>query len=225
MHDAIETIERAGYKAHIVPDMDPASPAEWDNVGALAYDIRGAYLNRDDLPSDHYGIGRFTDTCWNCGGTGEVDGDGPPLRCEACDATGYATDGEEIAKRIRGAVVCLPVYAYDGRLGTVLEIADEWESANGWIYATHESVETCIGTDATGDHIVAALESELKTWQQWAQGDVYGVEIYDPAGNMVDSCYGFYGIEYAIEEARGMLDTEEIRTLEANPGLSDIIIN
>jgi len=62
----------------------------------------------------------------------------------------------------------------------------------------------------------------LSALHQWCQGDVFVVEIVDPAGEHVDSCGGFYGFDYALEEAARMLDIDAVRLLEANPGLADL---
>jgi hypothetical protein len=109
------------------------------------------------------------------------------------------------------AVVIVPVRSWDDRMGTELREADGWDEATGWIYATAESIEECIGKDATDEEVRAALVSELEAWQQWAQGDVYGVVVRDPDGGVVDSCWGMYGDEYAMEEAERML-TDAIDT-------------
>src|SRR5207237_1293642 len=62
-----------------------------------------------------------------------------------------------------------------------------------------------IGSDATDDEVRAALAAELVEWQQWAQGEVYGVTVKDQTGAVVDSCWGMYGFDYAHEEAERML--------------------
>lgn len=104
------------------------------------------------------------------------------------------------------ACVVLPVRAWDDRNGTELTIADGWHEADGWIYATDASVAETMGEAADRAMIAAALESELREWVKWAQGDVYGVTVTNPEGAEVDACWGFYGMDYAEEEARRMLD-------------------
>lgn len=48
----------------------------------------------------------------------------------------------------------------------------------------------------------------LETWNSYLSGDVYGIvkETYNKDKNQVDydSCWGFYGHEYALEELKGM---------------------
>ena len=48
--------------------------------------------------------------------------------------------------------------------------------------------------------ITNALRDELDVWRQYLEGDVYGYMIEDASGEHIDSCWGFYGREYAIQE-------------------------
>lgn len=223
MYDAIEVIERAGFKASIYYDQDAQSPDDWCTVGTLCYDTRGASHNRNLLPRDPYEYGMFRDHCDQCdGGVVDQHDDMPSIRCEVCEGSGYVLDGIGLARRMHNAAHVLPVRAWDDRNGTELRIADDWEEANGWIYATPDSIASSIVKDATSEEIEAALKCELGEWQKWAQGDVYGIVIEDPAGNHVDSCWGFYGFDYAKEEAASMLDLPEVRAIEQFPGLADL---
>jgi hypothetical protein len=45
------------------------------------------------------------------------------------------------------------------------------------------------------------LDAEIYTYQSWCDGEVYWYCIKDLNGNVLDSCGGFYGEKYAIEEA------------------------
>jgi hypothetical protein len=51
----------------------------------------------------------------------------------------------------------------------------------------------------------AAL-SKVAEWNQYLSGDVWGCIVEDDDGNEVDSCWGFYGREYAESEGKRMLD-------------------
>ena len=44
-------------------------------------------------------------------------------------------------------------------------------------------------------------EGMVETWNQYLSGDVWGYVIEDGEQNLIDSCWGFYGFEYAKEEA------------------------
>lgn len=50
-----------------------------------------------------------------------------------------------------------------------------------------------------------AAEQHIETWNQYLSGDVWGVIIEDEEGNHLDSCWGFYGHDYAKEEAARMV--------------------
>jgi hypothetical protein len=49
------------------------------------------------------------------------------------------------------------------------------------------------------------LESEIRTLDQYLRGEVYGIIIEDQNGQQYDSCWGFYGYDYAKREAASML--------------------
>ena len=49
-----------------------------------------------------------------------------------------------------------------------------------------------------------ALRQEVETYSQYLSGDVYGYEIHKH-GEVVDSCWGFYGYDTAEEEAKAQL--------------------
>ncbi len=50
-----------------------------------------------------------------------------------------------------------------------------------------------------------AAKSYVETWNQYLTGDVWGVVVEDD-GEQVDSCLGFYGMEYAKQEGRDMAE-------------------
>lgn len=51
-----------------------------------------------------------------------------------------------------------------------------------------------------------AAESLIEEWNQYLSGDVYGCIVEDDDGNHIDSCWGFYGHEYAQQEGQRMLE-------------------
>ena len=57
----------------------------------------------------------------------------------------------------------------------------------------------------TDEKLEAAAQATVDEWNQYLAGDVWGYSITDPAGETIDSCGGFYGHEYAVEEAMGSL--------------------
>ena len=108
------------------------------------------------------------------------------------------------------AAATVPVRVDDyGSRGLMIYESDA-ENANGVLFTTHERVtELC--TDKPEYHertwIEQALRGELEQWKQYAENDVYGYVIENESGEHVDSCWGFYGFEYAKEQAAEALDT------------------
>jgi hypothetical protein len=64
------------------------------------------------------------------------------------------------------------------------------------------------------DKVYKYLKSEIQTFNQYLQGDVYGFIIKDKEGNVVDSCWGFYGQKYCLEQAKEALPDETYGMLE-----------
>lgn len=48
----------------------------------------------------------------------------------------------------------------------------------------------------------AYIEASVKEYDQFLRGDIYGYVISDDEGNELDSCWGLYGLDYAIEQAQ-----------------------
>jgi len=89
------------------------------------------------------------------------------------------------------------------------QFSDPWDSAqigfvfvakNEWRYRTRET-KRCVSA-------IKAASSYVETWNQYLSGDVWGYSIDDADGNHVDSCWGFYGLEYAKSEALASVPEE-----------------
>jgi hypothetical protein len=61
-------------------------------------------------------------------------------------------------------------------------------------------------TEARRKELLEYLEGEVETYDQWSSGDVYWYNITAPNGEDVDSCGGFYGYDYCLEEAKSIVD-------------------
>jgi hypothetical protein len=49
-------------------------------------------------------------------------------------------------------------------------------------------------------------EGIVETWNTYLSGEVYGYQIDDKDGEEVDACWGFYGEEHCIEDAKGIVE-------------------
>jgi hypothetical protein len=108
--------------------------------------------------------------------------------------------------------VYLPVfmYSHSGVTINTTGFSCPWDSGQiGVIYATPAHMRECyMVTELTDEHREMAerdLVGQIKQLDQWLRGDVWGYVIEDEDDEHVDSCWGFYGIEYAKEEAAAAL--------------------
>ena len=81
----------------------------------------------------------------------------------------------------------------------------------GWIYVEKSKVRQeyswKVITAKRQQRIESYLENEIKTYNQYLQSDVYGYAITGPnSEDTLDSCWGFYGMEYCIAEAKSTVD-------------------
>ena len=162
---------RNGYTMRILTDDDPDSPANWDNLGEIAYS------------SNHYTLG-----------TEHVSRDRL----------------DEIGERIQsGEYIGLPVFAYVHGAATISTspFSCPWDSGqSGFVYCTREKALAEWGNTPDYEaNAIRVLSGEVETFDEYLQGDVYGYTITDAHGDIVDSCWGFYGIEFAKEEAQAAL--------------------
>lgn len=125
--------------------------------------------------------------------------------------------------------VILPLFLYD-HSGITISCGSEnfravdshgWDWGQvGWIYISLEKARK-EWSDAKGEseadlrkRVVTYLQGEVEEYDQFLTGDVYRINVTkedkcdhgtDHREN-VDSCGGFYGIDYARQEAQSMLD-------------------
>jgi hypothetical protein len=93
--------------------------------------------------------------------------------------------------------IMLPLYLYDhsGVSMSTAPFACPWDSGQvGYIYVDRTNTEY---TDT-----LAGLIAEVETYNQYLNNDTYGYVIEDDYGDCLDSCWGFYGVDACIEEAK-----------------------
>jgi len=122
-------------------------------------------------------------------------------------------DFQRHLKSETGAIV-LPVYLYDhsGLALSTIPFHCPWDSGQtGWIWMSRKTALdafSCGGKRITRKirlQAEEALRSEIREYGQYLSGDVWHVRIENKEGETVDSCGGYYGSDYAIEEGRSML--------------------
>lgn len=164
-------------RVRIVAD-DQAEAPDWDTVGQIAYN------------SSHYTIG-----------------------------TENVSDErmQEISDGIKdGSLIGLAVYAYI-HSGVTIRTGGgygcPWDSGqSGWVYCTKADAIKNFGkkilTKKVLESTLKCLKCEVETFDQYLTGDVWGCIVETRTGedewDESDSCWGFFGIDYAREEAKSM---------------------
>ncbi len=195
----IETRTRKGYKVEIHYDLDCAndSPRDWDNGTTLCL----SHGSRWKLPNE--GDIPFDDL----GAWAEVEQ--------------YIRDHFEVVGNV------LPVSCTDhGDVNYYVGAPnDRWDSGPrvGFIFWTAEGQKACGTPDEMLDEVA---RQDVETFNQWANGWVYGFVIKDPAGNEIadGSLWGIYeasgsDYEYLMDEATGLIDWDIDHVNESLAGL------
>lgn len=115
-----------------------------------------------------------------------------------------------------GAAVVLPVYLYDHSGITISTGAFTcpWDSGQiGFIFVTKDQARKAwdrkrISKKLLGQ-LIEALECEVKTYNHYLTGDVWGYEIVTASGEHVESCWGYFGEEDARAEGEAALAFEK----------------
>lgn len=102
-----------------------------------------------------------------------------------------------------------PVSIYD-HSGIALSLG----TSHGWDYSNGSAflcVKRMKGWSWAKSKAEERAENLVETWNEYLSGEVYGFVSEDEDGEMIDSCWGFYGdegIKEAIEEAKSVIDCE-----------------
>ena len=130
---------------------------------------------------------------------------------------------EVIQKLLDDNVFMLPLYLYDhsGITMNTGGFSCPWDSGQvGYIYVTKEKVREEFKVKVVSPKLRAKvykiLEQEVKVYDDYLTGNVWGYIIKDHNGNEIDdgSCWGFYGDDgyeddgYMINECKSIIDRE-----------------
>jgi hypothetical protein len=162
----------------VVHDSSPESPRSWDNLGTMI-----CFHNRYDLGDNH--------------------------NYNSDDYSGWGEMKQAIIKEENPAVI-LPLYMYDhsGISISTSPFSCRWDSGQiGFILVSKKKALEEFGgkivTAKLKERLEKILEGEVETYTQYVEGEVYGFQIVDEDDDIIDSCYGFYGSDFATN---GMLD-------------------
>jgi hypothetical protein len=197
--EEIAAFKKGFFRVHVVRDSDAENPrTSMDNLGTMI-----AFHKRYNLGDKDHGY-------------------------DSNNYSGWAEMREAIAQEFKDGVI-LPVYMIDhGNVALQTKsFNDGWDSGQvGFIAVSAERIVACHMlkdqteiTDDIRDRVVSALEGEVETYSQYMNGEVYGFEVMDHTGIVVDSCWGCYGKDYASDEAKTALERWVEHADEKSPKL------
>lgn len=124
--------------------------------------------------------------------------------------------------------ISLPLFLYD-HSGITINTSGfgcPWDSGQvGIIYIPRcDAEEDWPGTpEETEAKAIDCLKSEVKTYDQYLTGDVWGFVIKDALGEEVESIWGFFGQECCLEEAKSIVDYQiELEAKNAVANFSEL---
>lgn len=129
-------------------------------------------------------------------------------------------DPEDFLKELGDKIVILPLFLYDHSGITMKTSAFNcrWDSGQvGYIYATNEDIIKEYGdvTEKTIEKVKKILDAEVKTYDQYLTGDVYGFILEEKnqcesckniEWKNIDSCWGFFGMDHLKESLKDQLE-------------------
>jgi hypothetical protein len=180
MSDIAEEYTRNGLDVKIFYDTDPQSPREWDNLGTMICAHRNYNLGDEQANFSDY--------------------------------HSWEHIKQELLIDEREAVLILPLGLYDhsGITMYIGDAHDRWDGGQvGFVYLTKEAFKREQGADPTYnlERAEACIRAEVEEYDKYLRGDVYGFTVTNPkTGEEIDSCWGYFGIEYAKEVANDSAD-------------------
>ena len=185
----METIEYKGHRIEIQQDEYADSPRVWDNLSTFAFQLSGYELPNDiDIDYDD-----FVDLHYN-----------HRIVTSAI---------EEAEKYIRKNFDVLEIFRVSAYIhgGISLSIGSptcQWDSGYiGFMFIEKDKVRENFRikriTKEFKEKSIEIAKSELETYSQYLNGEVYGYNTYDKDGEDIDSCWGYYGYDH---EESGLLD-------------------
>lgn len=225
MVDVIETVElEGGWRIEVSRSDDAESPRAEDNLGHIVT-WTASCLSPDDNPwarpedfveemlSRLFAPGELCAAIeagkLGSGPAGLISreqGDGP-------DDEGLARAVAQCAgaPRLLGEKMAIKtVYLLDhsGVSYSTAPFGDPWDSgAVGFAWATDEDALRWSGRAIDRAEAEGRLDEEVGRYSSWADGDTYGLELFDADGNAVEYVAGYIGeedLEYGVAEMKAL---------------------
>jgi len=116
----------------------------------------------------------------------------------------------EIIEAYPDIIAILPLYLYDhsGLTINTTGFSCRWDSGQvGWAFITKDRAEYMGVSEWSKDKLLEAIRAEVKEYDQYLRGEVYGFTVSEPSGKVMESVGGFYSLEDAEAEAKAVAGT------------------
>lgn len=176
------------YIVRIYQDQNPPSPREYDNFGKIVCFHPKYYLgDNHDYNENHY-------DSWD--------------------------DMKKAIVEENNVGVILPLYLYEhgGLTISTSPFSCVWDSGQiGWIYCTKEQMSEDwikLSGQEPSERCKILLEGEVKTYDQYLTGDVYGYKVFKAETcdkgceheEELDSCWDYYRVDACMEEGESIVN-------------------
>lgn len=163
------------------------NPRKWCNLGTIVASHPRYYLGDDNGRSDAVQI--ITDHFTQA-------------QLDAMDFDEKDMQSLAAALEATQKVVMWPMYSYEhGGIAISLNPFNcNWDGGcPGFVFVTKETLRKEYGwvriTARRKSEVRKIMDSEINTFNQYLNGDVWGYQALDETGEVVDACWGFYGFE------------------------------
>ena len=94
-------------------------------------------------------------------------------------------------------------------LGAEYPFNDQWDSGQiGFVFCAKSEWKYRTRNTKRCSSAQKVAECHIEEWNKYLSGDVWGYIIKTPEGEELESCWGFYGQDYCIEEAKNAVPEE-----------------
>lgn len=106
------------------------------------------------------------------------------------------------------ARIALPLWGYSHgnvmyAVGDSNPFSCPWDSGPaGVVYATREKLVQYGLDDLDDETLIKYIKNDIDTYNKWANGESYFYKISNRLGDELDSCYGFFNHDEAVDQAK-----------------------
>jgi hypothetical protein len=180
----VERFEHAGRTVCIYRDPEPMSPRDYDNLAVLSCWHRRYVLGDEEKRIEPMNLDALREKVKN--------------------------EGDEIL-----AVLALFLYDHSGitmRAAEANPFHDRWDSGQvGWAYVTKAGAEAmgCVGELWDEARLLGNIRGEVAAYDEYLTGQVYGYEVIGRGRDILNDCWGLFGLDSARGEAKSAAENSD----------------